>query len=53
MHDDLFEEARFAIEELFSDTSVDIHRTLDDMRALKEDIEMKIEALEADIRSKL
>ena len=45
----LVQKAAEAIEELFSDTSVSPETTKDDLEALAEDIEMKIEAIDCDI----
>jgi flagellar basal body-associated protein FliL len=46
------EAVRDAIEELFSDTSVDQSVTLDDLEEIESDISGKIEALKTDIKHK-
>lgn len=48
-HDQLIQKAKEAIEVLFSDTSVGLETTKDDLEALVEDIEMRIEAIRCDM----
>jgi hypothetical protein len=45
------EAVREALEQLFSDTSVEKQVTLDDLEEIQSDVETKIDALEADIKS--
>jgi predicted nucleic acid-binding Zn ribbon protein len=44
------EAVREALDELFSDTSVEKQVTLDDLSELQSDIETKVDSLEADIK---
>ena len=46
VHLQLLEDAKVAIDRLFSDTSVSQEVTRDSLRELQEDIEVKIESLE-------
>jgi len=45
------EAVREALDQLFSDTSVNKQVTLDDLQELQSDVETKIAALEADIKN--
>lgn len=46
----LLEEAKRAIEELFSDKSVSLETALENMEILRDEIEMYIDAIKGDIR---
>ena len=50
MDDLLLKEAKSAVEQLFTDTSVDIRETLERMEDIKEQVDMYIEGLEWDLR---
>jgi hypothetical protein len=46
----LYQAAEAAIEKLFSDTSVSPEECLANLRGLKDDLEMKIDCVESDLR---
>jgi hypothetical protein len=48
-HDQIMGDAKDAIEELFSDTSVSQSQTREDLEELRDDINAKIEAINADL----
>ena len=45
----LLEAARMAIEELFGDTSVSVQTAIENLQSLRDEIEITIEALRADL----
>lgn len=49
IHEDLLKAAKEAIENVFSDTSVDLEDTLNDMKELREAIDNNIVLLKEDI----
>lgn len=49
-HQDLVDAAEKAIDELFSDQSVSLDRTMDDLRDLRSEIDIKIGALNEDLK---
>ena len=48
-NEQLLENARKAIEELFSDTSVSVERAIENLQSLKDEIDVNMTALEADL----
>lgn len=49
--DDYMEAAKKAIDDLFSDTTVSQQTTVDKLEELRDEIEMKIDAIKGDIKS--
>ena len=48
-NEQLLENARKAIEELFSDTSVSVQTAIENLQCLKDEIDISITALKADL----
>lgn len=51
MLDRKIKSAKSAIDDIFSDTSVNAEETLDALKELRDEIEMKIEVIEADLEA--
>ena len=49
---DRYESAKKAIQDLFSDTSVSAEETLENLQSLKDEIDIYLEAIAADLAAK-